>query len=145
MDLAYMTALRIGDLLTLKMGDIEDQWIVVRQQKNEVRGRYLLTPEMRETISAARSLRRSVGTVYILAKKNGQPYSYYGFVSIFRRACERAQVNDVHFHDIRAKAVTDWKNAGGDPQALSLHGSRSQAEAYVKAHGIPEVMPLKRL
>ena len=58
----------------------------------------------------------------------------------------RSGVENVHFHDIRAKALTDAKREGGldYAQALAGHQSRDTTEGYVKARDVERVRPLKR-
>ena len=72
----------------------------------------------------------------------GKPYTYYGFRSNFERTRKKAKVEDVRFHDIRAKAVTDATNQGRKAQSFSLHKTEAEAEAYVKLRDVPVVVPL---
>ncbi len=141
MAISYMTGLRIGDVLALTVREVTDDGITVRQQKNAVAGRYPMTDEMRAAVTLAKQDRK-VGSMHVIARRDGKPFSYYGFRSMFARACERAKVEGVTFHDIRAKAITDAKRAGRDPQSFSLHKTRAQAEAYVRARDVPTVEPL---
>ncbi len=72
----------------------------------------------------------------------GKPYTYYGFRANFERTRVKAGVEDVHFHDIRAKAITDASNQGRKAQSFSLHKTEAEAEAYVKLRQVPVVIPL---
>jgi integrase len=38
---------------------------------------------------------------------SGQPYTQSGFQSLWQRTVKKSGVADVHFHDLRARAVTD--------------------------------------
>jgi len=53
-------------------------------------------------------------------------------------------ISDVHFHDIRAKALTDAKRKAGSDyaQALGNHTSVETTENYIKAHEVNIVEPL---
>jgi integrase len=55
-------------------------------------------------------------------------------------------VQDVHFHDIRAKSITDAKRLGGldYAQALAGHESRNTTEGYIKSKESERVRPLDR-
>jgi integrase len=66
-----------------------------------------------------------------------------GFNSIWRRQKIKAGLEDIHFHDLRAKAVTDAKRLHGRDfaQALAGHASGDMTDAYVRDN--PNVAPLK--
>lgn len=142
MDISYLTGLRVGDVLALTWRDVTEDGLVVRQQKNEVRGRYPLNADLRAALDRAKKEGRKVGSIYVIARRDGKPYSYYGFRSIYDRACERAKVTATTFHDLRAKAITDAKNAGREPKDFSLHKEKAQADAYVRSRNVPTVEPL---
>jgi hypothetical protein len=61
------------------------------------------------------------------------------------RACARAAppVQDAHFHDLRAKALTDAKRQGKDAQALAGHADPKMIAHYTKAREIIEVEPVR--
>ncbi len=56
----------------------------------------------------------------------------------------RTALEDLHFHDIRAKALTDAKREAGRDyaQALAGHASGEMTEAYVRARDTQIVRPL---
>ncbi len=56
----------------------------------------------------------------------------------------RAGVEDAHFHDIRAKSLTDANRAAGRDyaQALAGHADGSMTEVYVRARDTQTVKPL---
>jgi integrase len=91
-------------------------------------------------------LRRRIGTLWLFASRDGQPYTVSGFNSIWRRLVKRSGVQDVHFHDIRAKSITDAKRLGGldYAQALAGHESRNTTEGYIKSKESERVRPLDR-
>ncbi len=115
-------------------------------QKTGKRIVYDRTPELSRLHDRIRRLRRRVGTLFLFATRDGQPYSESGFESIWRRLVGRAGLEDVHFHDIRAKALTDAKRHGGldYAQALGGHESRDTTEGYVKAREVERVRPLDK-
>ncbi|WP_291523181.1 tyrosine-type recombinase/integrase [Acidithiobacillus sp.] len=73
-----------------------------------------------------------------------QPYSENGSLWAWKRLCVRASVEDAHFHDIRAKSLTDAnRTAGRDyAQALAGHADGSMTEVYVRARDTQTVKPL---
>jgi integrase len=149
----YQVGLRVSDLLGLKMSDIADGYILVEQQKNEVSGKYVLDDQLKALIARAQelkvrpakrnrpaALRPTQG--FVFETMLGKPYTYYGFRSNFERARKKAGVPDVHFHDIRAKAITDAVTQGRKAQSFSLHKTEAEAEAYVKLRQVPVVVAL---
>jgi integrase len=66
---------------------------------------------LQEVVERAKALRRRVGTVYLFATREGQPYTTTGFDSMWRRVVIKSGLDDVRFHDLRAKAGSDATNA----------------------------------
>lgn len=145
-DLAYLTAMRKGDLLRISLPDIREDGLYVQQTKTGKRQVFDMEPELRALIGEIRSLRRRVGSMSLFCTRTGQPYTVSGFDSNWRRIVQRSELEDVHFHDIRAKALTDAKRDGGldYAQALAGHESRNTTESYVKARDVERVRPLNR-
>ncbi|MHB8392020.1 MAG: tyrosine-type recombinase/integrase, partial [Acidobacteriaceae bacterium] len=79
--------------------------------------------------------------------RDGRPYSVSGWNSAWRRLVKRSGIEDLHFHDVRAKALTDaQREAGRDyAQALAGHKSGDMTEAYVRARTTQKVRPLSRI
>ena len=142
-DLAYLTAARKSDLLKLMLKDIRPDGLHVRQQKT---GKYQIfnwTPTLRALVARAKKLRRKHDSLYLFCTRTGAPHSTSGFNSMWRRLKIKADLLDLHFHDLRAKAVTDAKRAHGRDfaQALAGHASGEMTDAYVRDD--PNVDPLK--
>ena len=68
---------------------------------------------MRALLDRVRRLHRRVGTLLLFATRTGQAYSESGWESSWRRIREKAGVKDIHFHDIRHRAITDAKQRFG--------------------------------
>ena len=94
-------------------------------------GRVLIewTPKLRDVdrrLKELRVARRAFGD-YVFTKqaakkgmaKAGKRYTYWGASTAWRRACERAGIKDLHFHDLRAKALTDTEESDGMQAANS--------------------------
>ena len=159
MDLAFVTGLRVKDLLTMTWLQVRDDGLYVKQSKNSVEGLYELTPTLTWVLSRARRLHGRSGkvrsllkpTTTIIHKRNLDPYTYYGFRSIWRTTVQRAFPKhnendpppDIHIHDIRRTAITTAKQTGIRPVDFSLHKTESEANAYVIE--IPKVRPLDLL
>lgn len=149
MDLAFITGLRVGDVLALRWSQVRDDGLYVLQSKNHVEGLYEMTQGLRDVLERARRLHMKSDSVSPLLKpdtaiihtKKFRPYKYAGIRSSWDRACVRAEVEGVRIHDIRRTAITMAKKAGRNPQEFSLHKTAAQAAEYVVE--VPRVRPLE--
>jgi integrase len=142
-DLAYLTAARKSDLLKIMLKDIRPDGLHIRQQKT---GKYQIfnwSPALQAVVARAKELRRRHDSMYLFCTRTGAPHSTSGFNSMWRRVKAKADLPDLHFHDLRAKAVTDAKRAHGRDfaQALAGHSSGDMTDAYVRDN--PNVEPLR--
>lgn len=144
MDFAYLTGQRIGDVLEVRLTDLLDDGILIEQNKSggKVRLLVLWNDDLRRLVASIRAMDKQCGSVFLFHGRGGHPYTYGGFSSMFRRFVQKAGVLDFHFHDIRAKSLTDLKRAGGDAQLLAGHQSSEMTDHYVKRREIERVVPL---
>lgn len=77
----------------------------------------------------------------LIQKRDLDPYTYYGFRSIWRTTITWAGLEDIHIHDIRRTAITAAKQTGIRPIEFSLHRTEAEANAYVIE--VPRVRPLE--
>lgn len=143
MDIAYLTGARITDVLKLRLADCQDDGVFIEQHKTKKRQLFTWSPELREAISIAKKLPRPIRGLHLLCTRKGKPYSYSAFYAIWSNACEKAGVENVHFHDIRGKAATEAKQQGQDYQALLGHASQAMSDKYIKRREIERVEPVK--
>lgn len=143
-DLCYLTGQRIGDVLKIKRADIGAEALFVQQEKTGARLQITMSGELREAIDRARALPGSVRGLRLFVGTTGGPLSYYAVRDQWRRAAERAGVKDAHLHDLRAKAGTDVKAAGGDSRGLLGHKSESAHARYLRGLEAPVVEPVRR-
>lgn len=166
-DLAYQTAQRISDLLALNWQDITDEGIFFRPAKtvnsSGVRLLVEMTPDLRATLDAAKAGKvKAIGPV--ICTQAGGRFTYSGAQTAWKRACRRARENyetqckksqppvppdsrflrDMHFHDLRAKALTDQKRLRGAAaaQALGGHTTEGMTAHYTKAREVERVLPV---
>jgi len=148
---AYLTGLRRGDLLTLTLDDIEDGGLRKRTRKTDKRQFYRWTAALRSAVNLAISSRvvpkvRGINeSRWLFTNRRGGQISVTGFNSAWRRLKDRCEITDLHFHDIRGKAATDAKRKGGIEYAQSLlgHDNLSQTEAYVQTKSTDSVDPVQ--
>jgi len=144
MDFALCTGQRGGDLLGIMFSDIDDEGVMIEQNKTRtvvrnstpVRLKILLSDSMREIVER----RRKDGNEYLFSyARRGKEHRYTetGFKSMFKRSVVKALKKglitvDFTFHDLRAKALTDASRMGMNAQAIAGHKNASMTEMYIK-------------
>lgn len=148
MDFAYLTGMRQGDLLRVRMGDIKDGALRIEDQKTGMRGQYEITPALAAVIARARSIRDPISSLYLFCTARGQPYTSDGFRAIWgkliRRAIARGAIKECFtWHDLRAKHATDGAAKGLNVQITLGHSSPSTTARYIRSRARDKRQPLK--
>lgn len=138
MDLCFLTAQRIGDILNIKHADISEEGIAFTQEKTGKRLIIAMTPDLAAVVARAKTM-RNVRGFYLVAQRNGKPYSYKGMRDNFARAVKAAKIEDVTLHDLRAKSITDGEKQGLDPQKLAGHNDARTTKIYLRDRQIEVV------
>ena len=144
MDIAYMTGQRVSDVRLMKLADISDAGVYVKQGKTGNKLLLEMTADLRETIAAAKSLHTNVRGLTLFHNRKGAPWSPAAVGKWWRAACASAGVTGATFHDIRAAAGTDAKKAGLDAKALLGHRSDSAHMRYMRDKEVPIVTPNRK-
>lgn len=156
-DVAYLTGQRIGDLLALRWHPDPDDQAAPYVAKDGLhwqpgktaastgaRVHITWTPKLVDAVERIRRLQaerllkrradQRVVSGYLFTGQDGKPLTYSGAASAWKRAVKRAGVRDVHFHDIRAKAVTDVDQVSGRRAArtMSAHSTEGQTADYIR-------------
>ncbi|MET4803768.1 site-specific integrase [Bradyrhizobium sp. LB11.1] len=129
--LALWSGQRQGDLLRLPWSAYESPYIRLRQSKG---GRRVAMP-------AGTPLRALLDVTdrrgpLILTNTLGRPWTSDGFRTSWSKACERAGISGLTFHDLRGTAVVRLAIAGASvPQIAAVTGhSLKDVEAILDAH-----------
>ncbi|MHB2169922.1 tyrosine-type recombinase/integrase [Alsobacter sp. R-9] len=122
--MALWTGQRQGDLLTLPWSAYVNRTIRLRQSKGGVR----VSIPVRDTLAGIIALIPKRGPV-MLTSSTELPWTGDGFRASFNKACERAEITGLTFHDLRGTAVT----------RLALSGSTESEIAAITGHSIGDV------
>ena len=143
-DLAYLTGLRIGDILKLKRSDIKDGEMYVTTQKTGKKLVFSIVDDLEVVLTRAKALPRPILSDYLFCARTGNPMSRKLFTFKFVQLKKSLGLHDrnLHFHDIRAKAATDAANQGLNAQRLLGHKNRNQTDHYIKQRQTDKVIPL---
>lgn len=142
MDVAYLTGLRPGDVLSLRW-DMLGERMATRAEKTGVRLAFELPPALLEVLAEARQ--RPILGLYIVANDKGRRISLRRWQDAFRTTCKTLGIADATPRDIRAKAGTDAEAAGLNYQALLGHSSKRMSDKYLKNKRTVIAPTLKRV
>lgn len=132
MDMCYLTAQRISDVLAIQHSDISPQGIAFRQGKTGKRLLVEMGPELERIVKEAKAIHKVMCRFLFHPRGKQTQYSYRAIRDAYDRARAKAKVADTTIHDIRAKAITDAKKAGIDPQKLAGHANPAMTERYIR-------------
>lgn len=112
--LALWTGQRQGDLLRLTWAAYDGTHIRMRQRKTRVRVVLPVGSPLKAALDAAKAGRAKLTSekpnkpapLTILATESGTTWTESGFRASWRKACAKAGVTGVTFHDLRGTAVT---------------------------------------
>lgn len=149
-DLAYLTGQRVGDLLELRWNKkaatedgevvapyISDEGIYFKPSKTEkTTGAKVLitwTPKLKAVVARIEKIGRK-NLRYVLTNQEAQQLLYSTFATAWWRACDRAGIKGLHFHDMRAKALSDTARKHGKKaaQAKGAHSTERQTGDYLR-------------
>jgi site-specific recombinase XerD len=123
-ELAYLTGKGQAQILRLSKTQLKDEGIEFAKRKRGARTLVTWTPELRRVVAECQGLPRDIDTIYLLCNRAGQPYTSSGFKAMWSRlqvAWAEEGNEHFHFHDLRAKAVTDVIEQGRKASELTGH------------------------
>lgn len=131
MMLGLWTGQRQGDLLKLTWKAYDGHSISLRQSKTGAHVRVKVSKELKECLD---NVKRG-NSVTILTNGQGQPWAT-GFKSSWRKAVERAKIEDRTFHDLRGTFVTlAYRNGASIKEIAEVSGhSEKDAESIIRKH-----------
>jgi len=140
MDLALLTGQRVSDVLKMKISDIKDGWLYVKQNKTGKELEIQICDDLEILVNRIFSRKRNATGIYLIQNENGQRVTYdslrYHFVKA--RGDEAWQ-----FRDIRAKTATDFNDEDGASKLLGHADKKITKTHYIRS--IDRAKPLKKL
>jgi integrase len=123
-ELAYVTAMRRGEILKLRWDQVDFKNRVIVLEAADTK-----TLEKREVpldaqlVETLHRVPRTLGSEFVFTLK-GKPIA--DIKTSFRSACSRAGIKDFRFHDLRHCAVTNMRKAGiPDNVIMSISGHKT--------------------
>lgn len=156
LDLAYLTGQRPADVLSMRMTDIRDGCLHVRQGKTDKMLRIEISGEFEDLLTRIQQRKAlfKVHTLAIICNEHGRPVQTAALRFRFEKAREVAASKDAklreeilkfQFRDLRAKAGTDKADAKGMMEAMRQlgHTSIKTTEIYVRSKKGEKVTPTR--
>ncbi|HKF95389.1 MAG TPA: tyrosine-type recombinase/integrase [Gammaproteobacteria bacterium] len=140
-----MTAMRRGDILSLRMDAITDDGISVRQGKTGKRQLIEWTSALKECVERLKALGPPLRPTLVCTKR-GRQYTAKGFSRQWHWLMGKAVAQGVTrftFHDIRARSLTSAEQQGLDPQRLAGHTTAQQTATYLRSKTIDRIQPVR--
>lgn len=126
---AYLTGMRLGDILSMRISDCGKDGVTFVAGKTGKRGDIAWSDELEKVYKEAKGSR--IGAQPLFRNSHGAHYTRDGFETIWQRAKSKCGVADLQFRDLRRKAGSDVSL--DDAQALLQHSDPRITQAHYRA------------
>lgn len=134
MEISYLCAARLGDVLELRWNEVMDQGIYIEQNKTGAKQIKEWSPRLRSALQLARNTFGIGGEFVIATSKAGKvtTKTLNNWWNDAKRAAEQkaGAPFGCNFHDIKAKGISDYEGSSRDKQLFSGHKTESQVLVY---------------
>lgn len=141
----YLTGLRMIDARKLvwsacgdKVGEVMTIQPTKTKDSTAVTLEVVITPDILDVLQRVKAIGKVKGLTVFHGLK-GKPYSKDAIETAWQRACARQGIQNAHFHDLRAKALSDAKRAGLALSAIqdgAGHASVTTTEGYLRGFDV---------
>lgn len=122
---AHLTALRKSDVVAIKWKDLRDGALYAKQQKTKTPIAFSLDGELGEIFEELRA-EQGGWSEYVFLNKYARKVSDRTVDTYWWSVRESAGLEDVVFHDLRRKRITDLTKTHGEQFAQSVAGHRDR-------------------
>ena len=141
MEISYLCAARLGDVLDLRWNEVMDAGLYIEQNKTGAKQIKEWSPRLRSAIQLARNTSTS-GSDFVITTSKGSKVitkTLNNWWNDAKRAAEqKAGIPfGCNFHDIKAKGISDYEGSSRDKQLFSGHKTESQVLVYDRKVKIP--------
>lgn len=147
MEIAYLCAARVSDVLSLRWSQVSDEGIFIQQGKTGTKQIKAWTERLHDAIELARTLG---GKTTVICSNKGTKYSKSGFNDLWEAARDSAGLTlgrklKCTFHDLKAKGISDYEGSSKDKQLFSGHKTESQVVIYDRKVKISPTLDLPNI
>lgn len=136
MEIAYLCAVRNGDILKMNWSQIMEDGIFIQQGKTGIKQIKLWTDRLKSVVEYAKTnFPPESGKSFLILNSNGEKYSYKNFNEHWNEDKKKAEDKlgykiNFTFHDLKAKGISDFEGGIKDKQIFSGHKTESQVLVY---------------
>lgn len=134
MEVSYLCAARLGDVLGLRWSKVMDQGIYIEQNKTGTKQIKIWSPRLRSALQLARNTSVGNSEFVITTSKGGKVIAktLNNWWNEAKRAAEQkaGAPFGCNFHDLKAKGISDYEGSSRDKQLFSGHKTESQVLIY---------------
>lgn len=136
MEISYLCAAREGDVFDLKVSDLMERGIFIEQNKTGKKQIKEWSVRLRKAVEKARiHLVSRSAAGYVIPSPTGGRLNRKTFNTWWNDAKKEAEKTlgrkiPGTFHDIKAKAISDFEGSSRDKQLFSGHKTESQVSTY---------------
>lgn len=136
MEISYLCAAREGDVFDLKIPDLRADGIFIEQNKTGKKQIKKWTPRLQAAISlASKHFANKSAAGYVIPSPSGGKMNKKTFNTWWNNAKKAAALKlgrpiQGTFHDIKAKAISDYEGSSKEKQLFSGHKTESQVVTY---------------
>lgn len=140
-DLSMLTGLRKGDVLSLTLQAVTERGLEVRTSKTGAPLCFTWNDALRGIVDAAKG-KREIGPLFLT--RRGKPWSQSGLDTVWKVLLKRLGITDLHWHDLRAWALTTAEREAGRSyaQAMAGHKDAATTDRYLRDRTMRDVAPL---
>lgn len=144
---AYLTGVRQGDILKIKLVDIEEEGVLIHISKTKNKILIEWTEQLKKVVDEAKTIAIEYNSEYLFPNLSGNAYTSCGFRAVWRKIVvkaleEKSITQAFRFHDIRRKTATDIEKTAGRENARQLLGHSDQKTTGIYISGVQRVKPL---
>lgn len=145
MDVALLTGLRQGDILSLTRNALTDSGILVRTSKTGAGLLIQYTTALEDVLDSAKKLKPQVGPgQFLIRNRSGKRYTSSGFKANWQRLMKKAMdlgIEHFTFNDIRAKSASESESLTDASERLAHSSTAITKRVYFRKP--MKVQPLK--
>jgi len=146
MDFAYITGMRVSDMLALEHRQIDEEGIHFASKKTSSKQMIERNDALTDALNRLKKESKVQG-MHVVATRQGQPYTVRGFTRIWKRRRDQALkagtlLEAFTWHDIRAKSATDADEQGLNAQHLLGHTTPEQTRVYLRSKAVTKATPV---
>lgn len=146
MEISYLCAARLGDVLELRWNEVMDEGIYIEQNKTGTKQIKEWSPRLKSAVQLARNM-FGTGGEYVIATSKGGKVTAKTLNNWWNDAKRTAEQKagapfGCTFHDIKAKGISDYEGSSRDKQLFSGHKTESQVLIYDRKTKITPTLDL---